>query len=240
MNALILALLLLAGIIGYISYRQKNAGGNQNLPAGPSYDQIAYGGGANNVQDALAEARHWVERLGGQVLSVTGTDSASSQAMADASERYNAANSALSTATTVRQAELAREAALEGLYYVKAAREIMGLPAGPGLPPLAGQREAGAIKQQQTIQVGGQQVTASPVMTPYAQNYYPGGMVAGRPVPAGWYSTPWWADALRTGLWAAGSMLVFDAIFDGISGLAHGFGDVMDGGFDLGGDFFDL
>jgi hypothetical protein len=39
------------------------------------------------LDDARADARRWVERLGGQVLALTGTDPASKQALADAAER---------------------------------------------------------------------------------------------------------------------------------------------------------
>ena len=64
------------------------------------------------LEDAKAEARRWVERLGGQVLNLTGTDTASQQALADASERYNAAGSELERAQTAEQARLAKETAL--------------------------------------------------------------------------------------------------------------------------------
>jgi len=43
---------------------------------------------AAQLEDAKSEARRWVERLGGQVLSLTGTDEPSRQALADAAERY--------------------------------------------------------------------------------------------------------------------------------------------------------
>ena len=58
--------------------------------------------------DAHADAQRWTERLGGQVMQISGTDTASTQAMADASERFTAANSALAQATTTKQAKLAR------------------------------------------------------------------------------------------------------------------------------------
>ena len=41
---------------------------------------------AQQLADAQADARRWIERLGGQVMQISGTDSASQQAMADASE----------------------------------------------------------------------------------------------------------------------------------------------------------
>lgn len=133
----------------------------------------------------------------------------------------------------MRQAELARESALEGLHYVNAAREIMGLPAGPELPPLEGQRQAGKVTENRTIEFEGQQITASPQATPDTPNYYPGGMVAGRPVPAGWYSEPWWAGALRTGLWTAGSAFLFSSLFNGMSGVGYS-ANAFESGFDKG------
>ena len=81
---------------------------------------------AQQLADAQADARRWIERLGGQVMQISGTDSASQQAMADASERFTAANSAISRATTAKQASLARESALQGMHYESATREMMG------------------------------------------------------------------------------------------------------------------
>ncbi|ALC06574.1 hypothetical protein CDES_11005 [Corynebacterium deserti GIMN1.010] len=200
--------------------------------------------GSNNTKkqedaefaDAQADARRWIDRLGSQVLTIAGSDAASTQAVADASERFNAASSQISTATTPRQAQLARESALEGLYYMKAAREIMGMPAGPELPPLEGQRNAGRVTEKRTIDQDGRQITASPVATDETPNYYPGGNVAGRPVPAGWYSEPWWASALRSGIWTAGSVMMFSALFSGMSGV--GYSAAGEGG-DMGGDMGD-
>lgn len=195
----------------------------------------------DDVADAVADARRWIERLGSQVLSIAGSDTASTQAMADASERYNAASSQISTANTVKQAQLARESALEGLHYVAAAREIMGMPAGPELPPLEGQRSAGSVTEQRTIEHEGRQISASPVATDQTPNYYPGGKVAGRPVPAGWYSEPWWQSALRTGMWTMGSVLLFSMMFNGMAGVAYaasdfesGVGDGSEGAGDAG------
>ena len=208
--------------------------------------------GSNNTKkleetkfaDAQADARRWIERLGSQVLTIAGTDAASTQAIADASERYTAASSQISSATTPRQAELARESALEGLHYMNAAREIMGMTAGPELPPLEGQRNAGRVTETRTIDQDGRQITASPVATDSTPNYYPGGNVAGRPVPAGWYSEPWWAGALRSGIWTAGSVMMFSAMFNGMAGVNYsgaafenGYGEGYDAGMaDAGGD----
>ncbi|MGZ7497219.1 DUF1542 domain-containing protein [Corynebacterium sp. ZY180755] len=207
MEALLLAGLVVGGLVFAVS---RSQGGNTKKREQASFE------------DAMADARRWTERLGGQVLNIAGTDTASTQAIADASERFTAANSALSSAQTVKQAELARESALEGLHYMNAAREIMGLPAGPELPPLEGQRKAGKVTETRTINHEGQEITASPVATDRTPNYYPGGMVAGRPVPAGWYSTPWWASALTTGMWTAASFMMFSSLFGGMAGVGYG------------------
>jgi len=208
------------------------------------------------LADAKADARRLIERLGGQVFALSGTDDASKQALADASERYTAASSQIDQATTARQAELAKESAVEGLYYVRAARTAMGMDPGPELETLSGQRSAGAVTEDRKVNFEGRDIEASPTPSERTPNYYPGGRVAGRPVPAGWYSEPWWKPALVAGAWGLGSALLFSTMFSGMAGVGYdaqafengygdGFQDGMDqgqldgggdGGFDGGGD----
>jgi hypothetical protein len=194
---------------------------------------------AQELADAREEALRWYERLGGQVMNLSGGDDpAVKQALVDAGERYNAAGGQLDRATSPKQYELARETALEGLAYVRAARSAMGIDPGPELPALAGQRQAGAITKEREVDVQGQHIKAGPRPgsdTPY---YYPGGMVGGRPVPSGWYSQPLWKTALAAGAGAVGSMLLFDALFSpswgdpGYGGGFEGMGYDGDGGGD--------
>jgi hypothetical protein len=198
---------------------------------------------ATSLADAKADARRVIERLGGQVLNLTGTDQASQQALADASERFTAASSQIDQATTAKQAMLAKESAIEGLYYVRAARSAMGMDPGPELESIAGQKAAGAVTEDRRVQFEGREIEASPVPSQRTPNYYPGGRVAGRPVPAGWYSEPWWKPALRAGAWGLGSVLLFDAMFSGMSGVGYGasgfengYGSGFDQGFDSGYD----
>lgn len=206
---------------------------------------------AESLADAKADARRVIERLGGQVLNLTGNDEASKQALADASERYTAAASQIDQATTAKQAALAKESAVEGLYYVRAARTAMGMDPGPELESLAGQKSAGAVTENRRVDFEGREIEASPAPSPRTPNYYPGGRVAGRPVPAGWYSEPWWKPALIAGAWGLGSVLMFDALFSGMHGVDYGaqgfetgYGDGyadglaagQDGGFDGGAD----
>ena len=144
------------------------------------------------LDDAKSEARRWVERLGGQVLNLVGTNDAAKQALADAAERYTAAGSQMDQARSAAQARGVTETAYEGLYYVRAARTAMDLDPGPELPPLPGQQRAGAVTEAREVDVEGHRYGASPNPTGRNTHYYPGGTVAGRPVPRGWYSEPWW------------------------------------------------
>jgi hypothetical protein len=182
---------------------------------------------ARELEDAKSEARRWVERLGGQVLNLIGTDDASKQALADAAERYTAAGSQMEQARSVAQARQVTETAREGLYYVRAARTAMGLDPGPELPPLPGQQRAGAVSEEREVEVEGHAYSASPVPSERNRHYYPGGTVAGRPVPQGWYSEPWWRPALVAGAWGVGSALLFTSLFSGMAGVAYadGFAD---------------
>lgn len=191
------------------------------------------------LEDAKADARRVIERLGGQVYNLTGTDDASKQALADAGERFNAAGSQIEQATTPAQARLAKETALEGLYYVGAARSAMGMDPGPAVPELEGQRSAGRVTEDRAIEYDGRRIEASPTPSPSTPNYYPGGRVAGRPVPAGWYSEPWWKTALVAGAWGVGSAVLFNALFSGMSGVGYdsaafesGYGDGYQAGLD--------
>lgn len=193
------------------------------------------------LEDARSEARRWVERLGGQVLQLTGTDEASTQALADAAERYTAAGSQMDQVRSVAQARQATETAYEGLYYVRAARTAMGIDPGPELPPLPGQRRAGAVSEERDVEVQGHSYSASPTASGRNRHYFPGGTVAGRPVPQGWYSEPWWRPALVAGAWGVGSALLFSTMFTGMSGVAYadGFHDgaaVDDAQGDVGAD----
>ncbi|WP_442942981.1 DUF1542 domain-containing protein [Nocardia sp. NBC_01503] len=195
----------------------------------------------SQLADAKADARRVIERLGGQVYNLTGDDEPSRQALADASERFNAAGSQIEQASTPAQARLAKETALEGLYYVRAARSTMGMDLGPAVPELDGQRGAGKVTEDRSVDFDGRRIEASPDPSARTPNYYPGGRVAGRPVPAGWYSEPWWRTALVAGAWGVGSVLLFDALFTGMSGVGYdatafesGYGDGYQAGLDAG------
>lgn len=88
------------------------------------------------ILDAQAEARRWLERLGSEVLTTDGIDTNSKNLIATATERYTTAQTTLDAAQTRRQAEIARDIAVEGLHLMRDARIMMGQPAGPNIPPL--------------------------------------------------------------------------------------------------------
>jgi hypothetical protein len=56
--------------------------------------------------------------------------------------------------------------------------------------------------------------------------------VAGRPVPQGWYSEPWWKPALVAGAWGLGSMLLFSTMFSGMYGIPDA--NAWESGYDAG------
>ncbi|WP_353650974.1 hypothetical protein ABLG96_08830 [Nakamurella sp. A5-74] len=181
---------------------------------------------AASLEDAKAEARRWIDRLGGQVLSLDAKDNeAARQALSDASERFNAAGAQIEQASTARQAQLAQQTANEGLYYVRAARSTLGLDPGPEIPPIPGQAQAGAVTEDRRVDVEGRDFEASPAASDRTRHYYPGGMVAGRPVPRGWYSEPWWKPALVAGAWGVGTYLVATTLFAGMAGIGGGWSD---------------
>ena len=189
-------------------------------------------GQQRDLEDAKAEARRWVERLGGQVLNLVGTDEPSKQALADAAERYTAAGSQLESARTAAQSRLVTQTALEGLYYVRAARTAMGMDPGPDLPQVAGQSGAGSVTEDRDVNVEGHEYAASPRPSDRTPHYYPGGRIAGRPVPQGWYSEPWWKPALIGGAWGLGSVLLFSSLFAGMGGIASA--QAWEQGYDAG------
>jgi hypothetical protein len=182
---------------------------------------------ASALADVTADARSWIDRLGGQIsLLDPGIDPSTRQALADAAERHASAQRELADAGTAGQVATARRSAIEGLYYIRAARSALGLDPGPELPaPDA----AGAVP-----------VNANSFGTPQPQRsetapyYFAGGRVDGRYAPAGWYSQPWWKTALVAGAAGVGGALVLDTLLDGFHHGGPGpMGMSGPGGFDF-------
>ncbi|MEV3938973.1 hypothetical protein AB0K52_23745 [Glycomyces sp. NPDC049804] len=195
------------------------------------------------LADAEAEARRLYERLGGQTMNLTapGDNLPAGQALADAGERYTAAGSQLESARSINQYRLVAETAIEGLNYVRAARTAMHMDPGPEVPVMRGQRRTGALTEPVSAEVEGRRYTGSPDPSDENRHYYPGGRVDGRPVPAGWYNTPWWQPALAGAAGVFVGMMVFDAMIapayamGAIEGTDYGSDAGADGG-DAGAD----
>ncbi|MFC3495890.1 hypothetical protein [Glycomyces rhizosphaerae] len=189
------------------------------------------------LADAEAEARRLYERLGGQTMNLIapGDNLPAGQALADAGERYTAAGSQLESAKTINQYRLVAETAIEGLLYVRAARTAMDMDPGPEVPSMVGRRRTGALTEPVSAEVEGRTYTGSPDPSDENRHYYPGGRVDGRPVPSGWYNTPWWQPALAGAAGVFVGMMVIDAMI----APAYAMGAVEGGdasGGDAGGD----
>jgi hypothetical protein len=162
---------------------------------------------------AKALARRWTRRLGVELDALTPTSDMSRLIFGEARQRYTTANEQLPRARTARQFELVTNTAVEGLYYTRATRCVLELDPGPALPCLIGQSAAGNVSEAREITVDDHCYAAAPDPSRKTPHYFPGGTVAGRPVPQGWYSEPWWQPAMRAGAWGVGSMFLFCELF---------------------------
>lgn len=92
------------------------------------------------LDDARAQARHWVERLGGELYVLDGAAARAGGAgpagLAEAAERFAAANAELAAARSPRQCRIAQGTAGEGLHHVRTARRSLALDPGPWIPGL--------------------------------------------------------------------------------------------------------
>ena len=230
MNGVLLVLILVVvAAIGLAVWSSSRASGNRN---------------AASLADAKADARRVIERLGGQVLNLNGTNEASTQALADASERFTAASSQIDQATTAKQAMLAKESALEGLYYVRAARTAMGMDPGPELETISGQKSAGAVTEDRRVQFEGREIEASPVPTDTHPELLPGRpgrrpSGAGRLVLRAVVEDRLWSPV--RGAWARCCCSTrcspgMGGVGYDASGFENGYGSGFDQGFDQGYD----
>ncbi|MFC3964483.1 hypothetical protein [Nocardia jiangsuensis] len=157
----------------------------------------------------LSPAHHTLTQLN-QALDVhTPRTEAARQALEAAADRRRVAGFLLARADT-EQAELT---AREGLFYIRAARVAMRMDPGPELTPLPAQAEAGELSEARTRTFQGHRIDLSPDPSPATPHHHPGGRIADRLVPAGWYSEQWWRPALANGAWPPGSDALFTALF---------------------------
>ncbi|MEU5321221.1 hypothetical protein AB0G67_31370 [Streptomyces sp. NPDC021056] len=190
MGYVVLALLLIVGAAAAV-VAQRRRGGRAEPAAPVAAPPAVPEPEPDPGTGARVEAARWVERLGAGPAGIDAAgDKAAVQALADATERYHAAKGELAAG----RYDSAAAAAVEGLHYVRAARTALRLDPGPVLPGLGTgavtARDGRVIVADRTYTVSNRWRDG---VTPY---YYAGGVVAGRRVPGGWYSTPWWNPAL--------------------------------------------
>jgi hypothetical protein len=177
------------------------------------------------LETARAKVTPYYDRLAGEVNTIEpGEDDVAIRAMADASERYEAATMLLDTADSVEKYAQARRATLEGLYAARTARKALGLDEGPPLPAVA-DTVGDQLSEPQEVSVQGKTYQGYPDYRPGAPYYYGGGYG----VPGGWYATPFWETLLLGSVLAGG--------FGGWGGGGYGAG--YDNGFDAGRDSVD-
>ena len=177
------------------------------------------------LQTARVKVTPYYDRLAGEVNTIEpGENDVAIRAMADASERYEAATMLLDTADSVEKYSQARRATLEGLYAARTARKALGLDEGPPLPAVA-DTVGDQLREPQEVSVQGKSYQGYPDYRPGAPYYYGGGYG----VPGGWYSTPFWETLLIGSVLAGG--------FGGWGGGGYGAG--YDSGFEAGRDSVD-
>jgi hypothetical protein len=171
---------------------------------------------------AKANVMPYYDRLASDVNTLNPADNAiARQSLSDASERYNSAGSQISTATTVAQWSAVRRTSLEGLQAAQTAREALGLPKGPELPPIDEPRGEQLTEAQQ-VTVQGQQFQGYPSYTPGAPYYYGGG----GGYAGGWYNSPFWETMLIGSVLGGGGW--------GWGGGGGGYGSGYDNGYQAG------
>ncbi|WP_231295182.1 hypothetical protein [Corynebacterium efficiens] len=90
----------------------------------------------NDLLDAKARAQRWIDRLGSEIMMAAPEGKEAKQLVGLASQRHAGALGQINSAQTVAQATVAQDVALEGLYYMRDARTLMGELEGPPLPEL--------------------------------------------------------------------------------------------------------
>ncbi len=177
------------------------------------------------LDTARAKVMPYYDRLANEVNTIEPADNdVAVRAMADASERYEAAGMVLDTADSVEKYAQARRATLEGLYAARTARKALELDEGEPLPPVA-DTAGDQLSEPQEVTVQGKSYQGYPDYRPGAPYYYGGGYG----VPGGWYSTPFWETLLIGSVLAGG--------FGGWGGGGYGAG--YDSGYEAGRDSVD-
>jgi hypothetical protein len=173
------------------------------------------------VADARAEVMPYYERLANEVATLDpGNHAEARQSLADAAERLGSARGQLASANSVAGYAAVGRTVVEGLHAARAARNALGLPPGPPLPPVT-QARGDQLERPQEINVQGRTYQGYPSYTPGAPYYFAGGPG----IPGGWYAFPFWEG-----------LLIGDMLGGGLGwGWGGGWGG-YDAGYDTGYD----
>ena len=182
----------------------------------------------DRVAGLRAEVDSLQARLAADVSNLDpGDDPVCRQALADASERSNAAGALMSRAVSAAEFDVAKRTVLEGLTATRLVRERQGLPLGPDLPT-----DPRTVDAATRVEVDGEEHVAHPEYHPERPHFFGGGGGA----PGGYYRTPFWKKALAVGGAIAGAEMLGDLIGGGGWGGDYDGGDYGGGDYD-GGDF---
>ena len=149
---------------------------------------------AHRLRAARAGARERLDRLADEIDGLPPSAPGAEHAMTC----LVLGASAVESGETVEQIENGDQLAIAGLHLTHAARIASRLDPGPAPPRLS----------------------PAPTRSRRAPHYYPGPTADSEwPIPAGWYSDPWWHAVMITGNEAGGpglgSMMLFDDEFPG-------------------------
>ncbi|WP_194819460.1 hypothetical protein [Nocardia sp. XZ_19_385] len=93
-----------------------------------------WSGNVERVAGAKAAVNRDLDRMSGELARLDPDDGAALAAMAEAVDRLNTAREQLASSTTLGQVRVAKETARGGMYFIRKARQAMGLDPGPPLP----------------------------------------------------------------------------------------------------------
>lgn len=93
-----------------------------------------WSGDAERVASAKAEVRGHLEHMSSELVLLDPDNDAALDALTEAVDRMNTARTQLASATTFGQVRVARETTRGGLYFIRKAREALGLDPGPPIP----------------------------------------------------------------------------------------------------------
>lgn len=86
------------------------------------------------VAEAKAEVNRHLDRMSSELLRLDPDNAEALAALSEAVDRMAVTRAQLASATTLGQVRVAKETVRGGLYFIRKAREAMGLDPGPPIP----------------------------------------------------------------------------------------------------------